>query len=378
MNGIYHIALKLLINDKGKFFTLVLGITFAVFLMMQMTSTFTGLIRKTASDIINLNSKVWIMDPSVNSARDNIAVPSYLLDAVRSIKGVSYALPVFIGSGLIKLQSGRYQPAEIIGIDDTTLFGHPLILKGNLSAIYNDDAFIIIKDADYEKFDSPSIGSVFEVNDHRGVIVGIGKTTISSLFGIPTLYTTYNRAIQYLPTTRFTITYILVEPKNDTDIPYIKSQVANLGYLALTQQEFIHKNQKYYTFKTGIGTNTLIMTLISFIVGLSIAGQTFYTFVLENLEKFGALKAIGAQKKQLINMLLFQSLIVGFLGYGFGTLLSSSVIALARFRLPDYASMITIITMGCSFFMVLIIVAFSSYIAIRKVLKIEPFEIFRS
>lgn len=33
------------------------------------------------------------------------------------------------------------------------------------------------------------------------------------------------------------------------------------------------------------------MTAISFLVGLSISGQTFYSFILENLEKFGALKA---------------------------------------------------------------------------------------
>jgi putative ABC transport system permease protein len=317
------------------------------------------------------------MDPSVNSSKDNISVPDYLLDAVRSIKGVSYAVPVYIGNGLIKLQSGRYQPAEIIGVDDTTLFGHPFLLKGNLSAIYDDDAFIVIQDTDYAKLDSPQIGTTFEVNDHRGVVVGIGKTTISSLFGIPTLYTTYTRAIQYLPTTRFTITYILVEPKTEQDIPYIKSQVAKLGYLGLTQDEFIKKNQAYYTFKTGIGTNTLIMTLISFIVGLSIAGQTFYTFVLENLEKFGALKAIGAQKSQLIKMLTFQAMIVGFLGYGFGVFLSSAMIALAKLKIPDYAPMITFITLSFAFLMVLIIIVFASYIAIRKVLTIQPFEIFR-
>jgi len=29
---------------------------------------------------------------------------------------------------------------------------------------------------------------------------------------VPTLYTTYNRAVQYLPTTRFTAAYVLVEP----------------------------------------------------------------------------------------------------------------------------------------------------------------------
>jgi hypothetical protein len=43
-----------------------------------------------------------------------------------------------------------------------------------------------------------------------------------------------------------------------------------------------------------------LMTIISFIVGLSISGQTFYTFILENLDKFGALKAIVAKGRELV------------------------------------------------------------------------------
>ena len=54
-------------------------------------------------------------------------------------------------------------------------------------------------------------------------------------------------------------------------------------------------------FQTGVGINILIMTVISFIVGLSISGQTFYTFILENLERFGALKAIGTTSRELIS-----------------------------------------------------------------------------
>ena len=60
-------------------------------------------------------------------------------------------------------------------------------------------------------------------------------------------------------------------------------------------------------FHTGMGTNLLLMTAISFIVGLSISGQTFYTFVLENLDKFGALKAIGAKGRELVAMIFFQA-----------------------------------------------------------------------
>ena len=71
-------------------------------------------------------------------------------------------------------------------------------------------------------------------------------------------------------------------------------------------------------FQTGVGMNILIMTVMSFIVGLSISGQTFYTFVLENLEKFGALKAMGAKSRELILMILFQASFTALTGYGLG------------------------------------------------------------
>ena len=72
--------------------------------------------------------------------------------------------------------------------------------------------------------------------------MGVAKVTVSGLFGLPTLYTTYDRAVQYIPNPRYTISYVLVEPKSPSDIPKIKQQVAALGYLALTKEEFINKD----------------------------------------------------------------------------------------------------------------------------------------
>lgn len=377
VNGLLTIALKLLANDRGKFFTLIVGISFAVFLMMQMTCMFSGLMRRTGADILNINSKMWVMDTSLNSQVDNIPMPNYILDAVRSIKGVKYAVPLYTGGGLVKLSSGRYQAVNILGIDDATLVGRPNITEGNIVGIYNDGGYIAIKDAEFPKLDNAKVGTVFEINDHRAVIVGIGQALVGGLFGTPTLYTTYRRAISDLPHARFTMSFILVEPKSEREVKHIQNAVKKLGYLALTQEQFYKKNKDYYLYKTGLGTNVMIMTLISFIVGLSIAGQTFYTFVLENLEEFGALKAIGAKKNELISIIMFQSSVVGFLGYGFGILLSSTIIALAKLRLANYAAVVTLENMAITFLMVLTIVAFSSYLGIRKVIKIDPFDIFR-
>lgn len=377
MNGLLRIALKLLLNDKGKFATLVIGITFSVFLMMQMTSMFSGILYQSAANIVNVGAKMWVMDPAVETPQNSIPMPDYVLDAVRSIPGVKFAVPLYVGAGLVKLNDGTYQSATIIGLDDASLFGRPAIISGNILDIYKNNAFIMVKDANYAKLDSPKIGTSFEINDHRAVVVALAHTSVPGLFGLPTLYTTYNRATQDLPSTRYLISYILVQPKSAQDIAAIERQVKSLGYLALTDQQFIARNDKFYEYKTGMGTNILIMTLISFLVGLSIAGETFYMFVLDNLEHFGALKAIGAKSGELIQMIVFQSLVVGFLGFGFGVLLSSTMIGIAKLKVANYAAMVTYENLFLALIMVLVISVFSSYIGIRKVIRIDPFDVFR-
>jgi putative ABC transport system permease protein len=377
MFGILRLAYKLLTNDRAKFSALIVGIAFAVFLMVQMTSLFSGILARSAATVTNIGASMWVMDPAVNTVANTIPMPDYVLDYVRSINGVKYAVPLYSGGALVRLPSGAYQAVTVIGLDDASLFGRPELIAGKIEDVYADNAFIVVKDGEFPKLENPKIGSEFELNDHRGVVSGIATVPVSGLFGVPTLYTTFNRAAEYIPGMRFTISYIMVEPKSVTDVAFIKKEAGRLGYDALTKDEFIQRITKFYVFKTGLGTNLFIMTIISFIVGLSISGQTFYTFILENLEKFGALKAIGAKGYELIYMILFQATLTGIIGYGLGVGLCSLLIFIAQLRLPSYASSIRFWNLGLAFGMVLIIIAVSSYIGIRKVIKIEPFDIFR-
>src|SRR5437763_16568130 len=57
---------------------------------------------------------------------------------------------------------------------------------------------------------------------------------------------------------------------------------------------------------------------LGFIVGVAIAGQTFYLFTVENLRQFGALKAMGVCNGRILRMILLQALVVGLIGYGIG------------------------------------------------------------
>ena len=169
-SGILRIGYKLLVNDKAKFSALLLGITFAVFLMVQMTAMFAGILSRAYSTVTNVGADMWIMDPAVNTPTSSIPLPDYMLDAVRSMDGVGYAVPIFIGGAQVRLASGTYQSVNVVGLDDTSLFGRPELEQGRIEDIYADNSFLVVNDAEFSKLENPKVGTSFELNDHRGVI----------------------------------------------------------------------------------------------------------------------------------------------------------------------------------------------------------------
>lgn len=162
MKGILKLAYKLLVNDKAKFSALLVGITFAVFLMIAMTSMFAGVLSRASATVINIGAPMWVMDPAVQTVANTIAMPDYVLDAVRSMQGVDYAVPLYSGGTLVKLNDGVYQSVTIVGLDDTSLFGRPQLLEGHIDDIYGENAFILVKDPEFPKMENPKIGTEFE------------------------------------------------------------------------------------------------------------------------------------------------------------------------------------------------------------------------
>ena len=76
MFGVLRIAYKLLANDRAKFTALLVGITFAVFLMVMMTSMFAGVLARSSATVYNIGASVWVMDPAVQTVANSIPIPT--------------------------------------------------------------------------------------------------------------------------------------------------------------------------------------------------------------------------------------------------------------------------------------------------------------
>ena len=146
---------------------------------------------------------------------------------------------------------------------------------------------------------------------------------------------------------------------------------------AYTRDEFKKLTFFYYLKYTGMPVNFLTAVALGFIVGVTISGQTFYNFTLDNLRYFGTLKAMGATNAMLLRMILLQALLVAAIGYGLGVGAASfwgsfvSDHTQLAFRLPWQLLIITAIA-------VLFICLTSAALSIRKVMKLEPAVVFRS
>jgi len=128
---------------------------------------------------------------------------------------------------------------------------------------------------------------------------------------------------------------------------------------------------------TGIPVNFGITIAIALIVGIVVAGQTFYIFTIENLKQFGALKAIGVTNWRITRMIVLQALIVGAMGFSIGSGLCTVFFAITLQNMATRGMVLlwqNVVGTGVAIFIVIII---ASLISIRRVLVLEPAAVFR-
>jgi putative ABC transport system permease protein len=382
------VALRMLIGDRAKYLGIIFGLTFASLLITQQMAIFTGLMTRTYSAVSDLGQPdVWVMDEKVQFIDDLKPLQSTELYRVRGIEGVAWAVPLYKGLLKARLSNGNFQTCNVMGLDDATLIGGPPeMLEGRLEDLRRSESVIVDENGANGKLARPPlvpggppeplrVGDTLELNDHRAIVVGIcrvGRTFQSQ----PVVYTTFSRATTYAPRERKLLTFVLVGAKEGVALPELCARIQrSTGLLALTAEELKWNTVVYFMKYTGIPINFGIAVLLGFLVGVAIAGQTFYNFTIENLKQFGALKAMGTGNWTLLRMILLQALLVGSIGYGigvgaaslFGILSSRSELA---FRLPWQILVIT----ACA---VTLICMLAALLSIRKVMKLEPAIVFK-
>src|SRR5262244_761913 len=167
MNGV---ALRMLLGDRAKYFGLVFGIAFSTMLMSNQVAIFTGLMLRTASQILDVReADIWVMDPRVEYVDEVESMTDIELGRVRGVDGVGWAVPFYKGLTVAHTRDGQLQQVILLGVDDATLTGvTPRLALGWVENLKQPDA-MIIDGAGYQFMwpgEKPGLGKVLELNDH--------------------------------------------------------------------------------------------------------------------------------------------------------------------------------------------------------------------
>src|SRR2546429_4377133 len=221
------------------------------------------------------------------------------------------------------------------------------------------------------------LGLIGEWTDPRATIGGIWDASAPSR-SVPIMHPRYSEAVTFLGRERTQLSFIIARPLPGTTPAELAERIAARTSLrARTTQQFMWDGIGYYLRNTGIPVNFGITILVALIVGTVVAGQTFYLFTVENLKQFGALKAMGVTNPRLVGMILLQAVSVAALGFGLGTGMAATFFEIFPPK-PATRGVVSFwqcagLTGAC----ILFVVAMASILSIRRVLVLEPAEVFR-
>ncbi len=382
-----YVAMKMLIGNRAKYLGIIVGLTFASLLITQQSAIFMGLMTRTFGFLSDTSiPDIWVMDPKVQYVDDLKPLKETESLRIRGIKGVAWAVPLYKGLLKARLPNGAFQTCIVVGLDDETLIGGPpAMLQGKLSNLRHSDAIIVdgvaakgrLANVGRDGTRTPlKIGDTMELNDHRAVVAGICE--VSRTFqSQPVIYTTFSRSVAFAPPERKLVSFIMVKAKPGQDPQELCQRINRAtGLAAYTKNDFKMLTVRYYLKYTGIPINFGITVCLGFIVGIAIAGQTFYNFTLDNIRYFGTLKAMGASNRLLLRMILLQASLVGGIGYGIGVGVAAALGTLSgKTELSFYLPWQLLVFSATS---VMLICAISAVVSMRTVLKLEPAIVFQN
>lgn len=322
------VAFKMLIGNRASFIGVIFGIFLATLLISQQSAIFLGLVSRSYRTLTDIPSpNIWVMDPATESDDRVRGMPEGNLDVVRSVPQVEWAVPINVMHIPLVTSSGIFQIAQLYGIDDATLIGAPAdMIEGNVRDLRREGGIIVdvysahgtlatsLPDGTTKPL---QIGDELEINNHRAVVVGICRIT-QGFYPQPIIFTAYNEFQRFNSFAVRYLSFIAAKSVPEAHVPEVCARInAFPGMHALTREQFKWRIIKTF-LETGILINFGLSVALGFIVGFSIAGQIFYIMTLENLMYYALIKAFGGTQKMILQMILFQALLVGLIGFCLG------------------------------------------------------------
>jgi len=217
-----------------------------------------------------------------------------------------------------------------------------------------------------------------EINDRRVKVAGLFHMGTS--FGIDgSIMTSVDNWLRLFPNrARNDIELGLIRLKPGADAEATRDRLRNYlpkDVLVMTKADFVQREQDYWNAATPIGYIFAFGAIMGFVVGGIIVYQILFADVSEHLNEYATLRALGYPNRFISGIVIQQAIILGVLGFfpGVAAVYWLSAKAAAATHLPLYITQDRALFV---FALTLSMCAISALLAVRKVRRLDPADVF--
>ncbi len=395
-----NLAIRDIRYHRGRFILTSIGLGLLLGVVISMGGIYRGLFADALSVLNSTAADVWVVQQDTNGPfAENSRIPEDIKYRIAAVPGVAASSPLSFQTIQIERQGKPFR-FFLIGYDLNGFGGPPEIIAGRASRQKHYE-MVVARGTKME------LGDKIHLGLHDYTVVGITGKVVSSS-GDPAAYVSLADAQD-----------IQFKKDNDAirnDRERVAANLADLQVLSPAQAKDLNRNVSSVTEATHIvntvvarlapGANlqevqgrigrwnhfralsdaeqTRILTkgmiekarmqlglfrIILLVISAVIISLIIYTSTIDKIRVIATLKLIGSPNRVIIGMILQQSLLMGviayFIGYG--------LILLTYEKFPRRIELVSF-DLQALFVIVVAICTISSFVGIRKALRVEPAE----
>jgi putative ABC transport system permease protein len=369
------LAWRNLNHDRFRFLVTIVGIAFAVFLMIFQGSLLVGFLRSASKPIDMTDADLWIAARGIEAFEFASPLPERFYDIAAGVRGVEGVYRITAGFTFYQKPSGMQQSILLIGAEPGIGDRFPIPYADGHRGALAPQAILVDK-SNAAALMIDTVPARIEIGARRARVVEI-IDGFGSFFGTPFIFTSYADAARYLrwPGDATVFLLVRVAPGRVAEVKgALQRKLPEVD--VWTRNEFSRRARLFWVRKTGAGGAIVLAALLGFLVGLVIVSQNIYATTMENLEEFATLKAIGARRWYIQKVVLTQALACGSVGSVIGLAALMPLLGPIRQTISWIATPwwlpVGMIFIG------LLMCMLASVASIRKALAVEPGRVFRA
>jgi putative ABC transport system permease protein len=371
-----YLAWHNILHDRTRFAVTVLGVMFAAFLMVFQGSLLAGFLRASSRFIVASDFDIWITARGVQAFEFGAPIEGRIQDLASGVPGVVETGRACMAFAVYRMSNGKQQVIALVGADPNVgrRFPVPEIIE---KPVEISPESVTYDRSDREVLETVSLPARVEINGQRAnvehEIQGFG-----GFLGVPAIFTSYRNAARYLDLEPEEGMYVLARVAKGYSVDKVQQNLKRRlpEVDVLTRDEFTRKARTYWISKTGAGSAILTAAVLGFLIGMVVVSQTIYANTMENIEEYATLKAIGASRRYVAQIVITQSLICGVLGSILGLVAAIPATKFATLYIswihtPWWLPVAVVLTS-------LLMCALASMASVRSSLEVDPGRVFRA